>query len=107
MGARLLLQEADFVVLLLCAVQPDVEAHRPLAVVGRRNRQSIGLHTAIDARYERADDVAGFPRPGGRGVLELDRATDSRIERRNRLGDVVRSEELFGEAENGLGGLLI
>ena len=88
--ARLLLQEPDFVHLLLRAVQPDVEAHRPLAVVGRRYRQPVGLEAAVDTRDEAAHDVAGLLRPRRRAVLELDGAPDAGVERRNRLGRVVR-----------------
>ena len=40
---RLLLHESNFVHLHLRAVQPHIEAHRPLAVVGGGNRQAVGL----------------------------------------------------------------
>ena len=107
MRARLLLQEADFVVLLLRAVQPDVEAHRPLAVVGRRYGQPVGLEAAVDARDEAAHDVAGLPRPRRRAVLELDGASDAGVERGNRLGRVVRPEELVRKAQDVLDRLLV
>ena len=107
MRPGLLLKEADFVHLLLRAVQPDVEAHRPLAVVRRRYRQPVRLNAAVDARDEAAHDVAGLPRPRRRAVLELDGAPDAGVERGNRLGCVVRAEELVREAQDVLDRLLV
>ena len=107
MRAGLLLQEADFVVLLLRAVQPDVEAHRPLAVVGRGYGQAVRLHAAVDARDEAAHDVARLLRPRRGAVLELDGSADAGVKRGNRLGRVVRPEELVREAQDVLGGLLV
>src|SRR5437588_12575480 len=77
MVARLLIDKPNLVQLELRPVKPDVEAHCLGTVVGRRNRQPIGLDAAVCARDVTAYHVTGFLRPRRPAGLELFRAREA------------------------------
>src|SRR5436190_6549808 len=89
MVARLLIDKPNLVQLELRPVKPDVEAHRLGTVVGRRNRQPIGLDAAVCARDVTAYHVTGFLRPRRPAGLELFRAREAVIEHLDRLWRVI------------------